>query len=119
MEVIDTRSPLGIKVVNLLAPYHRGGKIGLFGGVGMGKIVLIMELINYIAKAHGSVSIFGEEGEHTREGNDLYIEMKESRAINEKNISESKVALVYSQMNEPPKARMRVGLTALTMAEYF
>jgi len=109
----------GIKVVDLLAPYRRGGKIGLFGGAGVGKTVLIMELINNIAKAHGGVSVFGGVGERTREGNDLYQEMKESGVINEKNFKESKVALVYGQMNEPPGARMRVGLTALTMAEYF
>jgi len=109
----------GIKVVDLLAPYRRGGKIGLFGGAGVGKTVLIMELINNIAKAHGGVSVFGGVGERTREGNDLYEEMKESGVINEKNLPESKLALVYGQMNEPPGARMRVGLTALTMAEYF
>ena len=109
----------GIKVVDLLAPYRRGGKIGLFGGAGVGKTVLIMELINNIAKAHGGVSVFGGVGERTREGNDLYMEMKESGVINEKNLLDSKVALVYGQMNEPPGARMRVGLTALTMAEYF
>ncbi len=109
----------GIKVVDLLAPYRRGGKIGLFGGAGVGKTVLIMELINNIAKAHGGVSVFGGVGERTREGNDLYMEMKESKVINEENLGESKVALVYGQMNEPPGARMRVGLTALTMAEYF
>nr|AKC35187.1 ATP synthase subunit beta [Ulva sp. UNA00071828] len=109
----------GIKVVDLLAPYRRGGKIGLFGGAGVGKTVLIMELINNIAKAHGGVSVFGGVGERTREGNDLYMEMKESGVIQEDNISESKVALVYGQMNEPPGARMRVALTALTMAEYF
>ena len=109
----------GIKVVDLLAPYRRGGKIGLFGGAGVGKTVLIMELINNIAKAHGGVSVFGGVGERTREGNDLYEEMKESGVINESNFVESKVALVYGQMNEPPGARMRVGLTALTMAEYF
>jgi F-type H+-transporting ATPase subunit beta len=109
----------GIKVVDLLAPYRRGGKIGLFGGAGVGKTVLIMELIKHIAKAHGGVSVFGGVGERTREGNDLYEEMKESGVINEKNFADSKVALVYGQMNEPPGARMRVGLTALTMAEYF
>jgi F-type H+-transporting ATPase subunit beta len=109
----------GIKVVDLLAPYRRGGKIGLFGGAGVGKTVLIMELINNIAKAHGGVSVFGGVGERTREGNDLYEEMKESGVINSSNFKESKVALVYGQMNEPPGARMRVGLTALTMAEYF
>ena len=119
---LDTKLAIfetGIKVVDLLAPYRRGGKIGLFGGAGVGKTVLIMELINNIAKAHGGVSVFGGVGERTREGNDLYIEMKESGVIKENNISESKVALVYGQMNEPPGARMRVGLTALTMAEYF
>jgi len=105
----------GIKVVDLLAPYRRGGKIGLFGGAGVGKTVLIMELINNIAKAHGGVSVFGGVGERTREGNDLYCEMKESGVINEKKLDDSKVALVYGQMNEPPGARMRVGLTALTM----
>jgi F-type H+-transporting ATPase subunit beta len=109
----------GIKVVDLLAPYKRGGKIGLFGGAGVGKTVLIMELINNIAKAHGGVSVFGGVGERTREGNDLYEEMKESKVINKDKLEESKVALVYGQMNEPPGARMRVGLTALTMAEYF
>merc|ERR1711904_38954 len=109
----------GIKVVDLLVPYKRGGKIGLFGGAGVGKTVLIMELINNIAKAHGGVSVFGGVGERTREGNDLYCEMKESNVINEEKLTESKVALVYGQMNEPPGARMRVGLTALTMAEYF
>merc|ERR1712132_542 len=109
----------GIKVVDLLAPYRRGGKIGLFGGAGVGKTVLIMELINNIARAHGGVSVFGGVGERTREGNDLYCEMKESGVINENKLHDSKVALVYGQMNEPPGARMRVGLTALTMAEYF
>jgi F-type H+-transporting ATPase subunit beta len=109
----------GIKVVDLLAPYRRGGKIGLFGGAGVGKTVLIMELINNIAKAHGGVSVFGGVGERTREGNDLYMEMRESGVINQDNLKESKVALVYGQMNEPPGARMRVGLSALTMAEYF
>ena len=119
---LDTRLSIfetGIKVVDLLAPYRRGGKIGLFGGAGVGKTVLIMELINNIAKAHGGVSVFGGVGERTREGNDLYQEMKESGVINSLNLKESKVSLVYGQMNEPPGARMRVGLTALTMAEYF
>ena len=119
---LDTKLSIfetGIKVVDLLAPYRRGGKIGLFGGAGVGKTVLIMELINNIARAHGGVSVFGGVGERTREGNDLYMEMKESKVIDEENISKSKVALVYGQMNEPPGARMRVGLTALTMAEYF
>jgi len=109
----------GIKVVDLLAPYRRGGKIGLFGGAGVGKTVLIMELINNIAKEHGGVSVFAGVGERTREGNDLYAEMKESKVIDENNFENSKVALVYGQMNEPPGARMRVALTALTMAEYF
>jgi F-type H+-transporting ATPase subunit beta len=119
---LDTKPSVfetGIKVVDLLAPYKRGGKIGLFGGAGVGKTVLIMELINNIARAHGGVSVFGGVGERTREGNDLYAEMKESGVIDEKNLENSKVALVYGQMNEPPGARMRVGLTALTMAEYF
>jgi F-type H+-transporting ATPase subunit beta len=119
---LDTKLAIfesGIKVVDLLAPYRRGGKIGLFGGAGVGKTVLIMELINNIAKAHGGVSVFGGVGERTREGNDLYIEIKESRVIVENNLSESKVALVYGQINEPPGARIRVGLTALTIAEYF
>jgi F-type H+-transporting ATPase subunit beta len=119
---LDTKLSIfesGIKVVDLLAPYRRGGKIGLFGGAGVGKTVLIMELINNIAKAHGGVSVFGGVGERTREGNDLYREIKESRVIVEDNLSESKVALVYGQINEPPGARIRVGLTALTIAEYF
>merc|ERR1712023_8572 len=115
LEIFET----GIKVVDLLAPYRRGGKIGLFGGAGVGKTVLIMELINNIAKAHGGVSVFAGVGERTREGNDLYEEMKESGVISEADISQSKVALVYGQMNEPPGARMRVGLTGLTIAEYF
>ena len=119
---LDTKPEIfetGIKVVDILAPYRRGGKIGLFGGAGVGKTVLIMELINNIAKAHGGVSVFGGVGERTREGNDLYAEMKESGVINERQLEESKVALCYGQMNEPPGARMRIGLTALTMAEYF
>jgi len=109
----------GIKVVDLLAPYRRGGKIGLFGGAGVGKTVLIMELINNIAKEQGGVSVFAGVGERTREGNDLYAEMKESKVIDAENFEKSKVALVYGQMNEPPGARMRVALTALTIAEYF
>ncbi|CAN7099821.1 unnamed protein product, partial [Brassica rapa subsp. narinosa] len=100
-------------------PLSSWGKIGLFGGAGVGKTVLIMEMINNIAKAHGGVFVFGGVGERTREGNDLYMEMKESGVINELNLADSKVALVYGQMNEPPGARLRVGLTALTMAEYF
>ena len=109
----------GIKVVDLLAPYRRGGKVGLFGGAGVGKTVLIQELINNIAKEHGGVSVFGGVGERTREGNDLYNEFIESGVINADDLSQSKVALVYGQMNEPPGARMRVALSALTMAEYF
>ncbi|XHX76113.1 MAG: F0F1 ATP synthase subunit beta [Stenomitos frigidus ULC029] len=109
----------GIKVIDLLTPYRRGGKIGLFGGAGVGKTVIMMELINNIATNHGGVSVFGGVGERTREGNDLYNEMIESGVINKDNLSESKIALVYGQMNEPPGARMRVGLSALTMAEYF
>ncbi len=119
---LDTKPSIfetGIKVVDLLAPYRRGGKIGLFGGAGVGKTVLIMELINNIAKEHGGVSVFAGVGERTREGNDLYAEMKESKVIDASNFENSKVALVYGQMNEPPGARMRVALTALTMAEYF
>ncbi|HEY9759931.1 MAG TPA: F0F1 ATP synthase subunit beta [Oculatellaceae cyanobacterium] len=102
----------GIKVVDLLAPYIKGGKVGLFGGAGVGKTVIIMELIHNIASHHGGFSVFGGVGERTREGNDLYAEMKESGVID-------KVALVYGQMNEPPGARMRVGISALTVAEYF
>ncbi|MBD2304575.1 F0F1 ATP synthase subunit beta [Chroococcidiopsis sp. FACHB-1243] len=109
----------GIKVVDLLTPYRRGGKIGLFGGAGVGKTVIMMELINNIAAQHGGVSVFGGVGERTREGNDLYNEMIESGVINKDDLNESKIALVYGQMNEPPGARMRVGLSALTMAEYF
>ena len=107
-EILET----GIKVVDLICPYAKGGKIGLFGGAGVGKTVLIMELINNIAKQHGGISVFTGVGERTREGNDLYNEMKESEVI-------EKTALVYGQMNEPPGARMRVGLSGLTMAEYF
>jgi F-type H+/Na+-transporting ATPase subunit beta len=109
----------GIKVVDLLTPYRRGGKIGLFGGAGVGKTVIMMELINNIATNHGGVSVFAGVGERTREGNDLYNEMMESGVINKDSLNESKIALVYGQMNEPPGARMRVGLTGLTMAEYF
>lgn len=109
----------GIKVIDLLAPYVKGGKIGLFGGAGVGKTVLIMELINNIAKAHGGVSVFAGVGERTREGNDLYHEMMESGVINNEDPSKSKIALVYGQMNEPPGARARVALTGLTQAEYF
>ena len=109
----------GIKVVDLLTPYLKGGKIGLFGGAGVGKTVLIMELINNIAKAHGGVSVFAGVGERTREGNDLYHEMIESGVINLEEPLKSKVSLVYGQMNEPPGARSRVALTGLTVAEYF
>jgi F-type H+-transporting ATPase subunit beta len=109
----------GIKVVDLLAPYSKGGKIGLFGGAGVGKTVLIMELINNIAKVHAGFSVFAGVGERTREGNDLYHEMIESGVINPENLEESKVALVYGQMNEPPGARSRVALTGLTLAEQF
>ncbi len=109
----------GIKVVDLLCPYSKGGKIGLFGGAGVGKTVTIMELINNIAKGHGGVSVFGGVGERTREGNDLYHEMIESGVIVPGDFEKSKVALVYGQMNEPPGARARVALSALTMAEYF
>jgi F-type H+/Na+-transporting ATPase subunit beta len=109
----------GIKVVDLLTPYPKGGKIGLFGGAGVGKTVIIMELINNIAKAHGGFSVFAGVGERTREGNDLYHEMIESGVINLKDLSQSKVALIYGQMNEPPGARARVGLTGLTVAEHF
>ena len=108
----------GIKVVDLLAPYAKGGKIGLFGGAGVGKTVIIMELINNIAKAHGGFSVFAGVGERTREGNDLYHEMIESGVIKPDGKG-SKAALVYGQMNEPPGARSRVGLTGLTVAEYF
>ncbi len=107
-EIFET----GIKVIDLICPYSKGGKIGLFGGAGVGKTVLIMELINNIAKQHGGISVFTGVGERTREGNDLYNEMKQSGVL-------SKTALVYGQMNEPPGARMRVGLSGLTMAEYF
>ena len=109
----------GINVIDLLTPYRQGGKIGLFGGAGVGKTVIMMELINNIAIQHGGVSVFGGVGERTREGNDLYNEMIESNVINSEKPEESKIALVYGQMNEPPGARMRVGLSALTMAEYF
>jgi F-type H+-transporting ATPase subunit beta len=109
----------GIKVIDLLEPYLRGGKIGLFGGAGVGKTVLIMELINNIAMQHGGVSVFTGVGERTREGNDLWLEMQESGVIDAQDPSKSKIALVYGQMTEPPGARLRVGLTGLTVAEYF
>jgi F-type H+/Na+-transporting ATPase subunit beta len=109
----------GIKVIDLLAPYAKGGKVGLFGGAGVGKTVLIMELINNVAKAHGGFSVFAGVGERTREGNDLYHEMLDSGVINKDDLEKSKVALVYGQMNEPPGARARVALSGLSMAEYF
>ena len=109
----------GIKVIDLIQPFLRGGKIGLFGGAGVGKTVCIMELINNVAKAHGGFSVFAGVGERTREGNDLWLEMRESGVINDKEIEKSKVALVYGQMTEPPGARLRVALSGLTVAEYF
>ncbi len=118
----DTRANIletGIKVIDLICPFTKGGKVGAFGGAGVGKTVVIMELINNIAKGHGGYSVFAGVGERTREGNDLYGEMSEAGVIDLKNIQNSKVALVYGQMNEPPGARLRVALTALSMAEYF
>ncbi|MBF0625768.1 MAG: F0F1 ATP synthase subunit beta [Magnetococcales bacterium] len=114
-EILET----GIKVIDLLAPYAKGGKIGLFGGAGVGKTVLIMELINNVAMGHGGFSVFAGVGERTREGNDLYHEMIESKVIDPGNHANSKAALIYGQMNEPPGARARVALTGLTVAEYF
>src|SRR5438477_8454010 len=114
-EVLET----GIKVVDLLEPYSKGGKVGLFGGAGVGKTVIIMELINNIALHHGGFSVFAGVGERTREGNDLWHEMQESKVIDPKDFTKSKVALVYGQMNEPPGARLRVALTGLAAAEYF
>jgi F-type H+-transporting ATPase subunit beta len=118
----DTKAAIletGIKVIDLICPFTKGGKAGAFGGAGVGKTVVIMELINNIAKGHGGYSVFAGVGERTREGNDLYHEMSEAGVINQANISASKVALVYGQMNEPPGARLRVALSALSMAEYF
>src|SRR6266705_2146699 len=115
LEMFET----GIKVIDLLEPYLRGGKIGLFGGAGVGKTVVIMELINNIALKHGGVSVFAGVGERTREGNDLWLEMQESGVLNPHDYKKSKVALIYGQMTEPPGARLRVGLTGLTVAEYF
>ncbi|MGI8988356.1 MAG: F0F1 ATP synthase subunit beta [Bryobacteraceae bacterium] len=115
LEMFET----GIKVVDLIEPYVRGGKIGLFGGAGVGKTVIIQELINNIAMKHGGVSVFAGVGERTREGNDLWLEMQESGVIDPKDFTKSKVALVFGQMTEPPGARLRVGLTGLTVAEYF
>ena len=115
LEMFET----GIKVIDLLEPYLRGGKIGLFGGAGVGKTVIIMELINNIAQKHGGVSVFAGVGERTREGNDLWLEMQESGVIDPHDYKKSKCALIYGQMTEPPGARLRVGLTGLTVAEYF
>jgi F-type H+-transporting ATPase subunit beta len=115
MEMLVT----GIKVVDLIQPFLKGGKIGLFGGAGVGKTVTIMELINNVAKAHGGYSVFAGVGERTREGNDLWLEMREGGVINDEDMSKSKVALVYGQMTEPPGARLRVALSGLTVAEYF
>ena len=118
----DTKADIletGIKVIDLIAPFTKGGKVGAFGGAGVGKTVVIMELINNIAKAHGGYSVFAGVGERSREGNDLYHEMSDAGVIDQENISNSKVALVYGQMNEPPGARMRVALSALAMTEYF
>jgi F-type H+-transporting ATPase subunit beta len=118
----DTKAevlPTGIKVIDLICPFTKGGKVGAFGGAGVGKTVVIMELIANIAKVHGGYSVFAGVGERTREGNDLYHEMSDSKVINQEDLSKSKVALVYGQMNEPPGARMRVALSALAMAEYF
>ncbi|HYE76306.1 MAG TPA: F0F1 ATP synthase subunit beta [Blastocatellia bacterium] len=115
MEMLVT----GIKVIDLIQPFLKGGKIGLFGGAGVGKTVTIMELINNVAKAHGGFSVFAGVGERTREGNDLWMEMRESNVINDEDLSKSKVALVYGQMTEPPGARLRVALSGLTVAEYF
>ncbi len=118
----DTSSSIletGIKVIDLICPFSKGGKVGAFGGAGVGKTVVIMELINNIAKGHGGYSVFAGVGERTREGNDLYEEMSDAGVIDQKNLANSKVALVYGQMNEPPGARLRVALSALSMAEYF
>jgi F-type H+-transporting ATPase subunit beta len=118
-DVKSTILETGIKVIDLICPFVRGGKVGAFGGAGVGKTVVIMELIHNIARAHGGFSVFAGVGERSREGNDLYHEMSESKVINQDDISKSKVALVYGQMNEPPGARLRVGLSALSVAEYF
>src|SRR5580765_4208499 len=115
LEMFET----GIKVIDLLEPYLRGGKIGLFGGAGVGKTVIIMELINNIAMKHGGVSVFAGVGERTREGNDLWLEFQESGVINMQDLEKSRAALVYGQMTEPPGARIRVALSGLTVAEYF
>ncbi len=118
-DVSATVLETGIKVIDLICPFTKGGKVGAFGGAGVGKTVVIMELINNIAKGHGGFSVFAGVGERTREGNDLYHEMSEAGVIDQKDLSKSKVALVYGQMNEPPGARLRVALSALSMAEYF
>ncbi len=118
-DVKSTILETGIKVIDLICPFVRGGKVGAFGGAGVGKTVVIMELIHNIAHAHGGYSVFAGVGERSREGNDLYHEMSQSKVINQDDISKSKVALVYGQMNEPPGARLRVGLSALSVAEYF
>jgi F0F1-type ATP synthase, beta subunit len=111
--------PTGIKVLDLICPFLKGGKVGAFGGAGTGKTVIIMELINNIAKLHGGVSVFAGVGERTREGNDLYKEMSDAGVIKQDNLGASKIALVYGQMNEPPGARLRVALAGLAMTEYF
>ncbi|MEA3187779.1 MAG: F-type H+/Na+-transporting ATPase subunit beta [Chthoniobacter sp.] len=118
-DVTSSLLETGIKVIDLICPFTKGGKVGAFGGAGVGKTVVIMELINNIAKGHGGFSLFAGVGERTREGNDLYTEMSEAGVIDQKDLSKSKVALVYGQMNEPPGARLRVALSALSMAEYF
>src|SRR5204862_3010392 len=111
--------PTGIKVIDLVSPFLKGGKVGAFGGAGVGKTVVIMELINNIAKLHGGVSVFAGVGERSREGNDLYHEMSEAGVIKQDNLGESKIALVYGQMNEPPGARLRLALSGLAITEYF
>ena len=118
-DVKSTILETGIKVIDLICPFTKGGKVGAFGGAGVGKTVVILELINNIAKGHGGFSVFAGVGERSREGNDLYHEMSEAGVIDQKDLSKSKVALVYGQMNEPPGARLRVALSALSMAEYF
>src|SRR6202043_3496919 len=115
IQILET----GIKVIDLICPFSKGGKVGAFGGAGVGKTVVIMELINNIAKGHGGVSVFAGVGERTREGNDLYREMSEAGVIDQKDLSKSKVGMVFGQMNEPPGARLRVGLSALAMTEFF
>src|SRR5438045_5456971 len=114
VQILET----GIKVIDLICPFSKGGKVGAFGGAGVGKTVIIMELINNIAKGHGGVSVFAGVGERSREGNDLYTEMSEAGVIDQKDLSKSKVGMVFGQMNEPPGARLRVGLAALAMKEF-